>query len=126
MEHLYQQQPLPTNAKGVEVIVEVFDPNSNYHEVGRATSDATGFYKLAFTPEVTGEYTIVARFAGSDSYWPSFAETGLSVAESAAPTTSPTPAPASMAEAYILGFGIAIIIAIVIVGIVLALMLRKR
>ena len=126
MEHLYEQQPLPTNAKGVEVIVEVFDPNSNYHEVGRATSDPTGFYKLAFTPEVEGEYTIVARFPGSDSYWPSFAETGLSVAESAAPTTSPTPAPGSMAEAYILGFGIAIIIAIVIVGIVLALMLRKR
>src|SRR4030042_4403658 len=35
MEYLYQQQLMPTSAKGVDVIVEVFDPNNNYSQVGR-------------------------------------------------------------------------------------------
>jgi hypothetical protein len=126
MEYLYQQQPLPTNAKGVEVIIEVLDPNGNYYEVGRTTSDATGFYKLAFTPQVPGEYTIVARFPGSNSYWFSYAETGLSVQKAPSATVTPTAPPSTLAETYITGFGIAIIIAIAIVGAVIVLMLRKK
>jgi hypothetical protein len=126
MMYLYQQQPLPTNASGVEVIIEVLDPNNNYYEVGRTTSDATGLYSLAFTPQVPGKYTVVARFAGSESYYSSYAETALNVEEAVAPTASPTPAPGSMAETYIMGFGIAIIVAIAVVGALILLALRKR
>ena len=126
MEYLYQQQPLPTNAKGVQVIIEVFDPNSNYYEVGRTTSDASGFYSLDFTPQVPGKYTIVARFAGSESYYGSYQETAISVQEAPAPTNSPTPAPATAADLYLLpGIG-AIIAAIAVVGVVIVLMLRKK
>jgi outer membrane protein assembly factor BamB len=126
MEYLYEQQPLPTDAKGVDVIVEVLDPNNNYHEVGRTTSDATGFFKLAFTPEVPGEYTIVARFPGSNSYWSSYAETGLSVEEAPAATASPTPAPANAADLYLLpGIGV-IVAAIAVVGALILLQLRKK
>jgi hypothetical protein len=126
MLHVYKQFALPTSAKGVEVIVEVFDPNNNYYEVGRATSDLTGFYKLAFTPQVPGEYTIVARYAGSKAYFSSFAENAISVKEAPAPTASPTPAPASLADQYLLPATGGIIAAIAIVGVVLALLLRKR
>jgi hypothetical protein len=126
MEYVYQQQPLPTNAKGVDVIVEVFDPNSNYYEVGRATSDATGFYSLAFTPEVPGKYTVVARFAGSESYYSSFAETAINVEQATEATPQPTQAPTSLAEQYFLPVSIVLIIAIVAVLVMMIVMFRKR
>jgi outer membrane protein assembly factor BamB len=124
MEYLYQQQPLPTDTKGVDVIVEVFDPNSNYHEVGRTTSDATGFFKLAFTPEVPGEYTIVTRFPGSESYWSSYAETGLSVEEGTAPTAAPTQAPASLADQYFIP--VSIVMIVTILAVLFLAIFRKR
>jgi hypothetical protein len=124
MEYLYQQQPLPTNAKGVEVIVEVFDPNSNYHEVGRTTSDASGFYKLKFTPDVPGEYTIVARFPGSESYYSSYAETAINVEEGTAPTQAPTTAPTSLADQYFLPVSIVMIVAII--ALIVLTIFRKR
>jgi PQQ-like domain len=127
MEYLYMQQPLPTNATGVEVIIEALDPNNNYYEIGRTTSDAAGLFKLSFTPQVPGDYTVVVRFAGSDSYFSSFAETALTVSEAPAPTATPTPQPASLADIYFLPMSIGIIIAIVVVGVILALLLlRKR
>jgi hypothetical protein len=43
MKYVYVQFPRPTDAVGVEVVVSVLDPNNNYYEVGRATSDASGF-----------------------------------------------------------------------------------
>jgi hypothetical protein len=127
MLHVYKQFALPTSATGVDVVVEVLDPNNNYYEVGKATSDATGFYSLAFTPEVTGKYTIVARFAGSGAYYGSFSETAVQVDEAVSTVTpEPTKAPANAADLYLLpGIG-AIIAAIAIVGVVLALLLRKR
>jgi hypothetical protein len=126
MEYLYMQQPMPTNATGVEVVVEVLDPNNNYYEVGRTTSDASGFYSLVFTPEVSGKYTIVARFAGSESYFSSSAETALNVADAPAPTTAPSTAPVSSADQYILPGIIGIIIAIAVVGIILGFLVTKK
>jgi len=123
MEYLYQQQPIPSDAKGVEVIIEVFDPNSNYYEVGRTTSDESGFFRLSFTPEVPGDYTVIARFAGSESYYSSYQETGISVEDAHAATPEPTPVPQAPVETYFAASTIAIIVAIVIVGI---LLFRKR
>jgi hypothetical protein len=104
----------------------VLDPNNNVYEVGRATSDASGFYSVAFTPEVPGKYTIIASFAGSQSYYGSYAETAINVEEAPAATPPPTPTPAPMTDTYVMGFGIGIIIAIVAVGLLLFLLLRKR
>ena len=81
---------------------------------------------MSFTPEVPGEYTIIATFAGSKSYWPSNAETAIYVDEAPSSTPAPTPAPESMTDSYVLGFGAAAIIAIVVIGIIIILMLRKR
>jgi outer membrane protein assembly factor BamB len=126
MEYLYMQQPMPTNATGVQVVIEVLDPNNNYHEVGRTTSDASGFYSLAFTPEVAGKYTIVARFAGSESYYSSSAETALNVENAPAATPQPTQASTSAADQYLLPGIVAIIIAIAIGFAITILVLRKR
>jgi hypothetical protein len=81
-------------------------------------------FHCAFTPEVPGEYTIIATFEGSESYWPSYAETAINVEEAPAATPAPTPTPAPMTDTYVLSTGIAILIA-VIIGFAL-LLLRKR
>jgi hypothetical protein len=126
MEYVYQQKPRPTDVTGVEVVLEVLDPNNNYYEVGRTTSDADGFFKLAFTPEVPGEYTIIATFEGSEGYWPSHAKTAINVEEAPAATPAPTPTPAPMTDTYVLGIGSAILIAVIIGFVVLILIFRKR
>ncbi|XES78441.1 MAG: PQQ-binding-like beta-propeller repeat protein [Candidatus Bathyarchaeia archaeon] len=88
MEYMFMQQPMPANAMGVEVKLETLDPNGNFYEIGTTTSDASGYYSYAFTPEVPGTYTIIATFEGSNSYYSSFAETAINVQE--APKASPT------------------------------------
>jgi hypothetical protein len=124
MEYVYMQKPRPANVTGVEVVISVLDPNNNSYEVGRATSDASGMFSCVFEPEVPGKYIIIATFAGSESYYGSFAETFINVEEAPAATPAPTPTPAPMTDTYVMGFGIAMIIAIVI-GFAL-LLLRKR
>jgi hypothetical protein len=104
--------------------VSVLDPNNNVYEVGRATSDDSGFFKMSFTPEVPGEYTIVASFDGSSAYYGSFAKTAINIEEAPAATPAPTPTPAPMTDTYVLGIGSAILIA-VIVGFVLLLLKRR-
>jgi outer membrane protein assembly factor BamB len=127
MLHVYKQYEQPQNASGVEVILEALDPNNNYYEVGRTTSDATGFYSLAFTPQVPGKYTIVARFEGSKAYYGSFAETAIQVDEAVQATLpDPTPVPQSMADLYFVPVSIGMIIAIVAVLVMMILMFRKK
>jgi outer membrane protein assembly factor BamB len=126
MLYVYKQFERPADAVGVEVVVSVLDPNNNCYEVGRTTSDADGFFKLMFTPEVPGEYTIYASFEGSGAYYGSSAQTAVGVEEAPAATPEPTPAPESIADMYFLPMSIGIIVAIIVVGIVVILLLRRR
>jgi len=126
MEYMFMQQARPENAKGVEVILETLDPNGNFYEIGNATSDINGNFAYMFTPEVPGEYQILARFAGSKAYGPSYASTYLGVDEAPQATPTPTPPPPSMADTYIVPATVGIIVAIIAVGLVIILMLRKR
>jgi hypothetical protein len=126
MEYVYMQKPRPTNIIGVEVIIDVLDSNNNYRNIGKTTSDANGFYSFQWTPDIAGKYTVIASFKGSESYWPSQAETAFAV-DIASPLPTQPPATAlPPTEMYILGAAAAIIVAIALVGIVLALMIRKR
>ncbi|MDD1749923.1 MAG: hypothetical protein LUO89_08605, partial [Methanothrix sp.] len=126
MEHLFQQRPVPTNAKGVEVTLDSIDPNGNYIHIGTTTSDITGAYGFVWEPEVPGTYQIIATFAGSNSYGSSHAQTYMGVGEAAA-TASPYPVSAQPPTEMLFAIStIAIIAAIAIVGALLALMLRKR
>jgi outer membrane protein assembly factor BamB len=126
MLYVYKLFPRPTTAVGVEVVISVLDPNNNCYEVGRATSDASGFYSVAFTPPVPGKYTVYASFAGSKAYYGSSAETAITVDSAPAATPGPTPTPAPMTDTYVTGFGIGIIVAIIVVGLLLFLLLRRR
>jgi outer membrane protein assembly factor BamB len=126
MKYVYQQFERPKNATGVEVVVSVLDPNNNYYEVGRTTSDSTGMFGVAFTPEVPGKYTVIASFEGSAAYYGSFAETIINVEEAPTASPEPTSTPISVADLYLVPGIAGIIIAIAVVGAILVLMLRKR
>lgn len=126
MEYVYMQMAKPTDTEGVEVVMNVIDSNGNYREIGRATSDASGFYSFRWIPDIPGKYTVYASFAGSEAYWPSNAETAFSVDEALPPPAEPEPEPPSMTDTYVIGIGIAIIIAIAIVGAITVVLLRKK
>jgi hypothetical protein len=126
MEYKFMEQGFPADAKGVEVVLTVVDPNSNAYEIGRATSDVTGHYSLSYEPLVPGDYTIFAAFEGSASYYGSQAVTAITVEEAPAATPMPTPPPASVADMYLLPSVAGIIVAVVVIGILIILMLRKR
>jgi hypothetical protein len=126
MEYVYQQQPEPTDATGVPITIDVIDSNGNYYNIGTTTSDTSGTFAFTWTPIISGDFTVVATYAGSNSYYGSCAEAHFYASEAPQPTAEPTPMPASMADIYILPGIVAIIIAIVVVGLILILMLRKR
>jgi hypothetical protein len=128
MEAVYQQQPMPTNTTGVPVSISVLDSNGNFREIGRTTSDGSGMYTLTWIPDIPGNYTVVANFAGSGSYYSSNAETSFYVSQAATTTVTPTPAPPqSAADLYFIPAVVAIIVVIIIGFAVLALLtVRKR
>ena len=127
MGYIYQQQPLPTNFIGVPVSIDALDPNNNYVHLGDTTTNAQGFFHYSWTPpNVPGDYTVYATFAGTNGYWPSNAVTAMTVV-GAHPTAAPTPQPpASMTDTYVIGGVIAIIIVIAIVGALILMAVRKR
>ncbi|MCW4047490.1 MAG: PQQ-binding-like beta-propeller repeat protein, partial [Candidatus Bathyarchaeota archaeon] len=67
MEYVYQQQPLPTNTTGVLITIDVIDSNNNYRTIGTTTSDTTGSFSFTWTPDIPGDFTVIATFAGSNS-----------------------------------------------------------
>jgi hypothetical protein len=127
MEYVYQQQPFPSNATGVPVSIDVLDSNGNYRNIGTTTSDASGSFSLTWTPDIPGNFTVIASFHGSESYYSSYAEAHFYA--SAAPTVTPTATPQSNLATtadlmtYMAAVAIAIIIAIAIATV---LILRKH
>jgi outer membrane protein assembly factor BamB len=127
MSYLYQQQPLPSNFKGVDVGISVVDANGNYRNIGTATTDSKGNFNIVWKPDIPGTYQVIAAFAGTNGYWPSYQETTFNVIDTPATATPAPTATQSMADQYFLPMSAAIIVAIVVIGALLALlMLRKR
>jgi hypothetical protein len=127
METVYMQQPLSNNITGVPVTISVIDSNGNTRPIGTTTSNVYGTYSLTWTPDIAGAFTVIATFAGSQSYYQSSASTAFYASEPA-PTASPVPTAApSMADQYFAPAIAGLFVAIIIVGAVLALLLlRKR
>jgi len=123
MEYVYMDKPRPTDVVGVDVSVSVLDPNNNCYEVAATTADADGFFSAEFVPEVPGKYTIVATFGGSASYWPSHAETAVTVEDAPQATPVATPVPQEPVGTY---FTVSTVLIIVAIAIVAFLMLRRR
>jgi hypothetical protein len=122
MAYVYKQFPMPA-ATGVDVTIDVIDANGNFRNIGTATSDASGFYSLAWTPDIHGSYNVYATFAGTGGYYGSYAETAFVVDQALQATPAPTPTPAPMTDTYLTGSTIAIIAAI---AIAVFLLLRKK
>ncbi len=127
MLYVYKQFSLPTDATGVAVSIDAMDPNNNYVHLGDATSDATGAFGCAVTPELSGTYTVYATFGGSAAYYGSYASTTLVVMAEPVATAAPTPTPVPVYEAYFVPAVIGLLVAIIVVGAVVGLLLlRKR
>jgi hypothetical protein len=128
MEYLHMQQPIPTNATGVEVTLDVIDANGNSRNIGVVTTDTSGSFGYTWQPDIPGQYQIIATFPGSESYGSSLAKTYVAVIEATtvAPTVQPQTVLAATASDLMMYIGastVAIVIAIAMVGV---LLLRKR
>ncbi|MFB3888815.1 MAG: PQQ-binding-like beta-propeller repeat protein [Candidatus Bathyarchaeia archaeon] len=96
MEYVHMQKPIPGNARGVPVTLTAVGPDGGTINIGEVTSDMSGMFKKMWTPAAQGEYTIMATFAGSDSYGSSFGTTALGIGPASA-TPAPINAPTSSA-----------------------------
>jgi hypothetical protein len=78
MLYVYKQFEEPM-VDGVTVILCAVDPNGNYMDIDRTTSDMYGNWALAFKPEMEGTYQIIATFEGSEAYYGSTTSTYVTV-----------------------------------------------
>ncbi len=126
MEAVYQQQPMPHNVTGVPVTLSVLDSNGNYRDIGTTTSTGGGTFAFTWTPDIPGDYTLYATFAGSNGYYGSNAETHIYASEPAA-TPAPTAAPPqSAADLYFVPAIAGIFVLIIIVLVMLAVMMTRK
>jgi hypothetical protein len=127
MECLYEDQPMPTNATGVLVTINVVDSNGNYRTIGTTMSDSNGAYSLSWKPDISGDYAVIASFEGSEAYYPSHAETAFTVSEAnPTPTQSQSPI-TSMTDTYFVPAiaGLFVLIIIVLAAVVLLILKKK-
>jgi hypothetical protein len=145
MKYVYKQFEKPEDATGVEVTIEVINPNGEYENLGTTTTDTSGNYGFHWKPTMEGKYMILATFYGTNSYYPSISTTYLAVdaapedvpsAEEIADTTaSKLPTASGIADetigklpAYLtIDLVILIVAAVgVVIGIIAYMALRKR
>lgn len=127
MEYVYMQQPEPTNFTGVQVTLYVLDSNNNYRQIGTTTTNELGDYSYTWTPNIPGNYTLTAVFAGNNAYYGSSDSIGF-YASSPTPTSTATPTAVSgLASNTTLMYGIAAIaIIIIVIGAVLAILVTRK
>ncbi|MDD4326144.1 MAG: PQQ-binding-like beta-propeller repeat protein [Candidatus Bathyarchaeota archaeon] len=125
MEHVYQDQPKPFDITGVPIVFYVIDQNNNYRSIGTTVSSSNGAFGFTWTPDISGEYKLYASFEGSNSYWPTSAETSFYVSEPAT-TVTPTEAPPSIADQYFIPAIAGLFVLIIIVLVLLVVLLFKK
>jgi hypothetical protein len=127
MDYLYMQNATllnnPPTPNGVTVSIAALDSNGVYTDLGTTISDYAGHFVLSWKPTSEGMYKIFATFAGSDSYYSSYAEAALSVTK--ASTTTPSTEQQAMPDYImtIIGVGVAMVLAVAVSTV---LILRKR
>jgi outer membrane protein assembly factor BamB len=132
MEHLHMQKPAPGigATTGVPVDLRAISSDGSVIDIGRVTSDSKGCFMCEWTPTDEDLYTVTATFNGDESYYGSWAETGLSVGAAPPEPTEPAvqedidEAVDSLTPLFY-GIIVAVVVAIVI-GIVNLWGLRKR
>ena len=101
-------------------------PTTTSETIGTTTTDASGTYGFTWTPDISGDFTLYASFAGSNSYYPSSAETSFHAGVAATPVPTAVALQPVDNTMTIVGVGVAIIIVVAIVGALTIMMLRKR
>jgi hypothetical protein len=132
MDYLHMQNATLLNAPpdciGVPVTLTAIDPNGNSINIGTVTSDGSGHFAYQWNPTTAGLDTIYATFAGTNSYFSSYAETSATVAL----TSSSSPAPTSATQSsvsnsdMVMYFAIGVVVIIIAIAIATVLMLRKK
>ena len=129
MEYLHMQLPIGgvwnnVTLTGVPVSLSAIDSKGTVVDIGTVTTNGYyGTFGKTWTPPSQDTYTIIASFAGDDSYGSSAAATAVTVGPAPQTPETPTfPTPIDYTMTIIAGV-IAVIIAVAIVGI---LVLRKR
>ena len=126
MDYLHMQNSTllnnPPNCIGVPVTLTAVDPNGNSINIGTATSDGDGHFAYQWTPTTAGLYKVYATFAGSNSYFSSYAETSATVASA----SSSSPAPTSGTQSTVSNSDIVTYLAIGVVAIIIATDFLRR
>ena len=126
MLHVYKQFEEPM-VNGVEVILCAVDPNGNYMDIDRTTSDMYGNWALAFKPEMEGTYQIIATFEGSGAYYGSTTSTYVTVDPAPAvsapiepeePVNPETPVDTEEPAGFVISTEIAIIAAVAVAAVI--------
>lgn len=90
MNYLHMQNATlinnPPSPKGVSVELSAVGSDGSMIDIGSATSDSMGHFTKAWTPTDMDTYTILANFAGDESYWSSVAQTALLVTATSSPS----------------------------------------
>jgi hypothetical protein len=134
MEYLHMQMPIGgiwgnETIIGVPVTLTAIGSEGTVYDLGTVTTNGYyGTFGYTWKPPKEDTYTIMASFAGDDSYGSSSAGAILSVGPApASPTPTPTEQPQAQPDNTPLIYATAAIIAaIVIVGLLIILSLRKR
>jgi len=120
MEYLHMQQPINglfgnETIKGVPVKLTAIREDGKVIDLGTVTTNGYyGTFGFAWTPEEEGTYTVIASFAGDDSYGSSSAATVITVGPAPpTPETPEIPTPTDYTP-MLTGLTIAVVIAIII------------
>jgi outer membrane protein assembly factor BamB len=127
MSYLYGQNATlinnPPAVKGVPVTLLAVGSDGSYTEIGTTTSDSSGTFLMKWVPPKADTYKITASFLGTESYFSSWAETGIVVDPVSENGNNTNPIVATTDNTPILysiaGAAVAIIIAVAIVGLLL-------
>lgn len=122
MKYVYLQYPKPNDATGVSVKLTVKDISGNIVHSTQTTSDMFGQFAVTWAPENQGLYSVVATFEGTKGYFPSSAETHISVGSASLYAENQINSEGLGSILYIAIAAIALIVGII--AIILAL--RKR
>jgi outer membrane protein assembly factor BamB len=87
-DYIVEHTAAQPNVTGVPVQLTFKAPDGTVVQQTTVTSDSSGIFHFAWTAQNAGEYTVVANFAGTQSYGPSSAETALFI-NSASSTAAP-------------------------------------
>ncbi len=127
MEYVYMQQPFPANATGVPVTISVIDSNGNLQKHRHYYKQCQAAYSsLNWTPDIPGHYTVVATFAGSESYYSSYSEAAF-YANAPGTTEAPTTTQAAgIADTYFAPAVSAIVAVLIIILVMLVVLLFSK